>query len=441
MLSYLTVQKDQISRSASFLAAIMLSVLLQVGCASSAPPTENVVVADFDNGQTAVSSAMTRQELEDHVRRFADRYITRIAIATRAVEEAAESIEVERFMADWRNVSYAAIVEVAIGPDAVTNLMDMMVLTMLSRMVVDGYWAPMIDDDELRAGFSQAFHDMEEDIWTVADDVLTSRHQAELTELVSDWHAENPEQVYPWYVRLSNFSGQRSASLEAVQQSGGLLVEVARAREAAEEIQAFGERVLFYLQRAPMITSGQFESSAHDVIGGPEVTQLISDMERFVVAVDRMVAVVEALPQSRIVAVDQMMDRVAEEREALVADLTSGSPEVRQLVRELLPLMQSVERTIVAATADAPGDEPIDIAEYRAIVQDSAQTATELRLLAESVSNLMAGVENVSGLTDTLIEVETALLDRFFLRMVGFLVFFFLVLLVSRFVWVRMSPG
>jgi len=58
----------------------------------------------------------------------------------------------------------------------------------------------------------------------------------------------------------------------------------------------------------------------------------------------------------------------------------------------------------------------------------------------ESVTNLMAGVEDVSGLTDAMIEIETAMLDRFFLRMVGFLVIFFLILIASRFVWVRIMP-
>ena len=60
--------------------------------------------------------------------------------------------------------------------------------------------------------------------------------------------------------------------------------------------------------------------------------------------------------------------------------------------------------------------------------------------MVDSVSGLMAGVEDVSGLTDALIDVETALLDRFFLRMVGFLVIFFLILIASRFVWIRMVP-
>ena len=415
-------------------------VLLSACATSSAPQTQDVFVAEISGDAPGESSAMTRVELEAHVRRFSDRYITRIAIAANAVIDSSQSLEARRFMEDWKNVSFAAIVDVAIGPDAVTNLMDMMVLTMLSRMVVEDYWAPKIADEEVRLAFLQAFHDLEQDIWTVADDVLTPENQEALADLVAEWHGENPEQVFPWYVRLSNFSGQRAASLNAVKQSGGMLAEVARAREAAEEMQAFGERVLFYLQRAPMMTSGQFESSVNNVFSGPEVTRLLTDVERFVIAADRLVQIVDDLPESRLAAVDQLMDRLGEEREAMMATLAAESPEMRQLLAELLPILESVERTVAMANVDNPNSRPFDINEYTAMVNQSAATVAEMRLLVESVTNLMAGVEDVSGLTDAMIEIETAMLDRFFLRMVGFLVIFFLILIASRFVWVRIMP-
>ena len=92
------------------------------------------------------------------------------------------------------------------------------------------------------------------------------------------------------------------------------------------------------------------------------------------------------------------------------------------------------------ANVDNPNSRPFDINEYTAMVNQSATTVAEMRLLVESVANLMSGVDDVSGLTDAMIEIETAMLDRFFLRMVGFLVIFFLILIASRFVWVRIMP-
>ena len=60
-------------------------------------------------------------------------------------------------MHDWKTVSYAAIVNVAIGQNAVTNLLDMMTLTRLSRLVVESYWIPEVLGEDLGAHFLQAF--------------------------------------------------------------------------------------------------------------------------------------------------------------------------------------------------------------------------------------------------------------------------------------------
>lgn len=424
----------------SVLARLVVATTLISACAANGQQPEQVVIA-LGSGET-VTSGITREELEDHVRRFADRYITRISLAANEVSAQTDSVEMERLMHDWKTVSYAAIVEVAIGQNAVTNLLDMMTLTRLSRLVVESYWIPEVWGDELGGLFLQTFIDLEEDIWTVADDVLTQQHQDELKVLVDRWHAENPDQYYPWYVRLSNFSGQRAASLAAVQQSGGLLKEVARAREAAEEIQAFGERVLFYLQRAPVLTTNEFESSVGTVLGGPTVSELMANTDRFIIALERFVEVVAQLPDSRFQAVDQAMDRVGEEREALLRDLSDSEPGLRAVLADLRPVLESLERTVVAAKTRNPDAKPFDVNEYRALVSESAVTAAELRLLVQSVSNLLSNdLSDASPLVATLVEAERTVVDRLFFQMVALIVIFFLALLGYRFVAGRLFPN
>jgi hypothetical protein len=384
---------------------------------------------------------MTREELEDHVRRFADRHITRIALATRNVTAQTTSNELKRLMHDWNAVSDAAIVDVAIGPNSVTNLLDMLVLTRLSRLVVKDYWVPDVLGDELGREFLTTFEDLEEDIWTVADDVLTQQHQDELVFLVDQWHAENPEQIFPWYLRLSNFSGQRAASLAAVQQSGGLLKEVARAREAAEEIQAFGERVLFYLQRAPRLTSNEFESGVSSILSGPEVSKMMHDTDRFVTSIEKLVQAIVALPEGRIAAVDQFMDRVGEERAAMLQDLSTAQPEARELLAELLPVLESLERTITIAKTRDPESRPFDVNEYRALIAESTTAAAELRLLIQSATELLAGATDAKPLVDALGEVQKSATDRLFLQLIALIFIFFVALLGYRFAANRLFPN
>ena len=420
---------------------IILVIASISACAANGQQPEQVVVGPLGASDTVTDTGMTREELEDHVRRFADRYLTRIALATNAVRDRpATSAEHKRLMHDWKTVSHTAIVDIAIGPNAVTNLLDMMVLTRLSRLVVESYWVPEVLGEESGREFTVTFYDLEQDIWTVADDVLTTQQQDELIYLVDNWHGENPEQIYPWYVRLSNFSGQRAASLAAVQQSGGMLKEVARAREAAEEIQAFGERVLFYLQRAPMLTSNEFESGVSSVLSGPEFSRLLDDSDRFVTSIERLVEAIVLLPEGRIAAVDQLMDRLAEERQALLQDLSATEPGLRDLLAELRPVLESIERTVTLAKTSDPQSKPFDINEYRALVAESATAAAELRLLVQSVRELLAGASDATPLVDALVEAETAVGDRVFLQLIALIFIFFIALLGYRFAAGRLFP-
>jgi len=270
--------------------------------------------------------------------------------------------------------------------------------------------------------------------------VLTQTQQDELEALVIEWRAENPDQNYPWYVRLSNFSGQRAASLNAVKQSGGLLKEVARAREAAEEMQAFGERILFYLQRAPMLTTGQFEGAVNSVLSGPEVSNLLANTDRFVEAVERLVVVIESLPGGRLAAVDQLMDRIAEEREGLLLSIADAEPSIRALLAQLLPVLEAIERTVEATNVKDPDGQPFDVNEYRALVQESAATAAEMRQLLDSIAVIMAGGDQLEPLVSGLVQIETAVLNRFFMQMVILILILFAALIGYRYISVRFMP-
>ena len=186
--------------------------------------------------------------------------------------------------------------------------------------------------------------------------------------------------------------------MAAVQQSGGLLKEVARAREAAEEIQAFGERVLFYLQRAPALTTNEFESSVNSVLGGPEISRLVDDTDRFAATFERLVQLIADIPENRLALIDQFMDRVGDERQEIFRDLSDAEPGLRQVLADLQPVIESLENIVVTAKTPNPNPDArqFDITEYTALVAEASVTAGELRLLIESVSGLLGGASDGS---------------------------------------------
>jgi hypothetical protein len=141
---------------------------------------------------------------------------------------------------------------------------------------------------------------------------------------------------------------------------------------------------------------------------------------------------VEELPGSRLAAVDQIMDRIRQERVALVQDLASSEASVVDLLAELQPALDSLV-LLTASDEQDPDSKPFDINEYRALVTDSATTAIELRRLVETVDGLMKNSAQLSNLLDAMVEAENAVVDRAFLQAIALILIFFLALLAYRF--------
>ena len=403
--------------------------------------TEEVVVGPIGGDGKVTATDMTREELEDQVRRFADRYYTRVALAANNIRAQTTTPEQYLLMQQWKSTSITTIVEMEIGPNAVTNLLDMLVVTTLSRILVEEYWVPEVIGEAIGQDFISAYRILEQDIWSIADSVLTASQQDGLHILINEWRAANPDQIYPWYIRLGEFSGQRAAQLNSLKQSGGLLKEVAKARETAEEIQAFGERMLFYLQRAPAITSTEMENSVLEVLGGPQISLILDDANHFVVAVEKLVDVIDQLPNDRLAAIDQFMDRISEERLALLQGLSTAGPGISEALGELRQSVEAFERIVNTPEPDNTASEPFDIIKYHALTVEAAKTASELRMLVQSVADALDKTPAMVTLVDKIAAEQTLLVNRLFLLGAGLIFVFFAALLFYRYLANRWLPA
>jgi len=429
-----------VKRPSHVLLLLVLATGLLSACATASDAqTREVVVADID-GEDSAAGPMTREELDDHIRRFADRYYTRMGLAIDRIRTYPLTPREANVMQAWQALSQATAVDIAIGPNPVTNLLDMMVLTALGRMVIEDFWVPQGLGEERGEPLLAAAVILEEDIWTIADDVLTPEQKNDLMFLVTEWHENNPDQIYPWLIRMSEFSGQRAAALQAVKQSGGLLKEVARARETAEELQAFGERVLFYLQRAPSITSNTMETSVMQLLGGPEVSNLLRNTDQFVESVERLVQVIEELPEGRLAAVDQLIEGLGQERRSFFDDLAASDDELRPMLQDLHNILQIVERIVVTMESGEGSSEPVDIAEYRALTAEATATAVELRNLVDSIGRVIDDSPAVISVIDELITREEEIVNRWIILLMVLIAFFFVCLLAYRYVAARLLP-
>lgn len=303
---------------------IMLAALLAVfpDYSLAQQRTENVVVAPVSTpAQPGVIT--TRQQLDDQIRRFADRNVGRMSIAADRMRNYPLTPAQFESVQNWETMSSVVAVDIAIGSNAVTNLLDMMVLTSLSRMVIEQYWVPERFGEEYGQPLLNASRALEEDIWNMADAVLTPELQAEMRTMIRNYNDRHPDQVNPWWIRMDQFSGQRAARLNAIRRSGGLLREVRMAREAAEEFQEFAERALFYLQRAPGIASNTMETSTLQLLGGPQVLKILEDSNRLVDSIEQLVNLAEDITDQRLAVIDQLMEGLEQQRQGLLNDFAT----------------------------------------------------------------------------------------------------------------------
>ena len=413
---------------------VVLAALLAVspGFSAAQERTENVVIAPMNtSGQPGAITS--RDQLDEQVRRFADRYHSRMSIAVDRMREYPLSPDQYQLAQYWRTMSRVTSVDLAIGSNAVTNLLDMMVLTSLGRMVIEQYWVPDQFGKEYGQPLLDASRALEKDVWDLADAVLTSEQQSEMLIMISNYRNEYPDQVNPWWIRMDQFSSQRAARLRAIKQSGGLLKEVRKARETAEEFQEYAERSLFYMQRAPGIVSGRMENTALQILGGPQVTQILEDNDRFIDTVQQLVRVFEDLSEERLAVIDQFMEGLSQQRESLFSDFTTASPEAQLMLSDLRAIVESTERIAATLSTGNEPSEPVDIAEYRALTSEVTQATIELTKLVDAVSGVTDSPDDIVAIIDHIAAGQERVLNRLLIILLISIAFFFVSLFAYRY--------
>lgn len=422
---------------------ILLASMLG-GCATDTvvPGSHKAVVVSTGDPQIQVSDGMTRDELKLQVMRFADRYATGINQATDMIIDKAQTPAQRASAHRFKVISYTAAIDIAIGPDAVTNLLDAMVLTSLTHTVVKDYYAPQIFGEQSSQQLLNATRVLEEDIWGIADKVLTAKKQGNLRDLLTEWRRQHPDQHYIWGIRFGQFSGQRAAALEQVVSSGGLLGQVKQTRESIDEVRDLGERTLFYVQRAALLARWQAVGGLYDVLSQPEIQSLLKDTERISASVERLTFTIDELHEKRLKVIDQMMDRLSEERAAFIEQLVDNEAKATNLLTELHgALFASSEligrvNTLMDKLPEADtSKEPIDLQEVQQIIRDTAITSTQLTALVRSVEGLVAAPAWEQHLPDAMKVVGRVgsdihdLLLRIFIFTIATIVVFFASLL------------
>lgn len=242
--------------------------------------------------------------------------------------------------------SITAVVETAAGPNPGPALLDLVVTATLNRMVWEAYWRPQVFG-EPAAIMVEAFKTMEADAWELAANVMTHEQLKEFRDLIDDWYARHPGQVFVDYITFSDFDDiGTKPNLKNIQKPGGLLAPVREAAEAVDDVRMTVERAMFLLAKMQLILGSQAELVYRNLVVQPEMKAMLTGFSGMKEAADRYASLLERLPL-----------HVAEERKAILdaiddkaAAIHDVNTEVQTTLKQADITLKSLRQTTVAAS-------------------------------------------------------------------------------------------
>jgi hypothetical protein len=169
---------------------ISLLVAFSAGCsllkwnAEFPGRTFRAIIPGMDSG-TAVDPV----DVQDQLLRSADIFLAGLTTASDKLRR--DGAPISQVDLQTMKISYTTIVlTLATGPNAMTNLLDMLVLITRSRMMVEAYWLPEVYGESARP-LLETCRDTETQLWQVATPLLTAARGEELRQTIQTVHQQD----------------------------------------------------------------------------------------------------------------------------------------------------------------------------------------------------------------------------------------------------------
>ncbi len=341
--------------------------------------------------------------------RFADEYVGSITQPIRNFETSTDNAADRLTAQNWLLSQATAAYTMASGPNPVVNAVDLVVLTTLSRMVIDEAWSGERFGERATL-LREAYHRLEPLALEFAKGALSADQIVQLQNAIVVWREQNPHVTAISFVHFSDVAssvgklktggnGSRFTglfTLLGLDPLSGLdpaVRELAQSRELAE-------RTIYYAQRLPNLVDMQVQRLTFEFATMPEVTQLLANADHVAGAAATTARVVGELPslipREREAAIRQIMDAVTVETahtRQLVSDmraaLEAGTVTSNSLDATIHSFDQLVARLQKPATADTSAQQsptkPFDITEYTSAAAEISRAAAQLESLIGSV--------------------------------------------------------
>ncbi|MBX3155331.1 MAG: hypothetical protein KF773_04995 [Deltaproteobacteria bacterium] len=210
--------------------------------------------------------ATNQLELREELERFTTQFADRVTQATETLERS-ERAEVRDEAMRKQLLYISSALEIATGPAAVINLLDMIVLVRLCRSTLERHWIPQLYRAPGRE-LADVFARSDRELAQIAERTLSEGHRDQLDNLIATWLAENPQQLRVEGIRLADFAvAAGSAAADRALKVRGLLSSMKTATEAANQAMLLTERAMFLAHRLPFLWRLQARLGAREILG------------------------------------------------------------------------------------------------------------------------------------------------------------------------------
>jgi hypothetical protein len=383
--------------------AILATAACLANVAACAPHPGNTVSRPLSGltEKDPASRRLTPEELQHELFQFVDRYRERVGQATDAGVHRATTAD-GRIMFQATKTSYvSAAVSVVTGPRPIDALLDLLVMVTLQRMVWESGADGQIPPAEAKP-VAVALRRLERQIYDLAARVLPSDVIAKVRDLSTKWRRENPEQHYVAYVRFQNLGASSEADeVNEVISSGGFLAPVETVAREAHEARLLAERTLYLVNRMPMFLEWETTLAYQRIAASPEAAGVLANLSGFRAALERLGEEISRLP-----------DRVADERLALVKDVTQlAARERAQTIDDLRALIRSEREAFflgLSKGADTYGPILEQLAVTAAATRDAVAALERMTASSEGRADEGVDIKQVHEIAGRLATAATA---------------------------------
>lgn len=317
---------------------VAMLCVLAAGCSSS-PRSETSKLPADKVGRPTVTGAEA-QSLQSSVMALADTSMQRIASEISLARKGATPEQRRDEMVTRLGLS-SSIVAIAMQPDAVDALADLLTFTTLTadaqRVAALGKEA-----DSYEARLLRALEQNDADAWHVAERWVNEPTRIAFREHILSWKGSRSSAAEVAFVRLADVKRAGSTSVES---DSGLFDSLHAATEQFDQTRMLAERSLFLAQRMPFLMRLQAEVYTGNALATKEAQQTQAQL-------DRMSSIMESVSG----LLGGMVQQIANERRAALDDLFGHIEAERKASLEQVQQMVNSERKAAIDQATAAID-------------------------------------------------------------------------------------